>query len=206
MKKGSLIVVSGFSGAGKGTLMGRLLKEYDNYVLSVSMTTRSPRLGEQDGREYFFVAKEEFEKAVQNNELLEHACYVNHYYGTPRKFVEQQIAEGKDVLLEIEVQGGKQIREKFPEAILLFVAAPSAAELKKRLETRNTETQEQIAGRLKQAETETGSIADYDYILVNDDLDNALKNMHRIIEAAKMTPCRNRDFIGRFGEDLRKLL
>ena len=144
MEKGSLIVVSGFSGAGKGTLMKELLREYDNYVLSVSMTTRDPRPGEEHGREYFFVTMEEFGRTVEEDGLLEYATYVGNRYGTPRAYVEEQLDRGKDVLLEIEVQGGMQIRQKFPEAILLFVVTPSAEELKNRLSMRKTETEEQI--------------------------------------------------------------
>ena len=131
--QGILIVVSGFSGSGKGTIMKELLKRYDNYALSVSATTRQPREGEADGREYFFKTREEFEKMIAEEELIEYARYVNNYYGTPKAYVEEQLAAGKDVILEIELQGALKIKEKFPEALLLFVTPPSVAELKRRL-------------------------------------------------------------------------
>ena len=132
-KKGILIVVSGFSGAGKGTLMKRLLEDYDDYALSVSATTRSPRPGEEDGREYFFKSVEEFEKMIAQDELIEYAKYVNNYYGTPKEYVMQQLEEGKDVILEIEIQGALKVKEKYPDTLLLFVTPPGARELKERL-------------------------------------------------------------------------
>ena len=131
--KGILIVVSGFSGSGKGTIMKRLLEKYDNYALSISATTRSPRPGEEDGREYFFRTVEEFEKMIAKDELIEYAKYVDNYYGTPRAYVEEQLQSGKDVILEIEIQGALKVKEKFPETLLLFVTPPSAKELKNRL-------------------------------------------------------------------------
>ena len=131
--QGILVVVSGFSGAGKGTLMKALLEKYHNYALSISATTRSPREGEQDGREYFFVTRDKFESMIEEEELIEYAQYVNNYYGTPRQYVFQQMADGKDVILEIEIQGALKIKERFPEALLLFVMPPSADELKHRL-------------------------------------------------------------------------
>ena len=124
--KGILIVVSGFSGAGKGTLMKRLLADYDNYALSISMTTRGPREGEVHGREYFFTDKENFEKTIAENGLIEYATYCGNYYGTPREYVEKQLAAGKDVILEIEIQGALKVKEKFPECLLLFVSRNSA--------------------------------------------------------------------------------
>ena len=119
--QGILVVVSGFSGAGKGTLMKELLKRYDNYALSISATTRAPREGETDGKEYFFVSKEQFEKMRDEQKLIEYAQYVNHYYGTPKEYVEQKMAEGKDVILEIEIQGALKVKKRFPDALLLFV-------------------------------------------------------------------------------------
>ena len=124
-QKGILIVVSGFAGTGKGTLMKRLLQDYDNYALSVSMTTRSPRPGERDGIEYFFVTKEAFEEKIAQDGLVEYACYVGNYYGTPRAYVEEKLGEGKDVILEIEIQGALKIKEKFPDSVLIFVMPPS---------------------------------------------------------------------------------
>ena len=147
--KGLLIVISGFSGVGKGTLVKRLVESYDNYALSVSMTTRAPRDGEKDGVSYFFVDKETFEETIARDGLVEYASYVGNYYGTPKAWVEEQLESGRDVVLEIEVQGALKVKEKFPDALLLFLLPPSAAELKRRLEKRGTETAEVIAQRLK---------------------------------------------------------
>ena len=131
--QGILVVVSGFSGAGKGTLMKELLKQYDNYALSVSATTRQPREGEKDGEDYFFVTKELFQQMIEENQLVEYAQYVNHYYGTPREYVEKKMAEGKDVILEIEIQGALKVKKRFPDALLLFITPPNAEELRRRL-------------------------------------------------------------------------
>ena len=193
--KGSLIVISGFSGAGKGTLVKKLLSDYDRFSLSISMTTRAPREGEENGREYFFVTKEEFEANIEKDGFLEHACYVGNYYGTPRAYVEQEIAKGRDVILEIEVQGATQIKKKFPEAILLFVTPPSIAELEKRLRGRQTENEETIKKRLTQAKEETKYIPDYDFILINDELSECEKRAIAFIDAAKAEPERNEKFI-----------
>ena len=148
---GILIVVSGFSGSGKGTIMKELLKRYDNYALSISATTRAPSEGETDGREYFFKTREEFEKMIAKEELIEYAEYVNNYYGTPRAYVEEQLTAGKDVILEIEIQGALKVKKKFPDTLLLFVTPPSAEELRKRLIGRGTETMEVIEQRMQRA-------------------------------------------------------
>ena len=151
-ERGILIVVSGFSGAGKGTLMKRLLEKYEErYALSVSATTRQPREGERDGIEYFFKTKEEFEKMIAKEELIEYARYVENYYGTPRAYVEQMLEAGKDVILEIEIQGALKVKKAFPDTLLLFVVPPSAEELKHRLVGRGTESMEVIESRLKRA-------------------------------------------------------
>ncbi len=204
-QKGIIIVVSGFSGAGKGTVMKALIAKYDKYALSISATTRNPRPGEENGREYFFVSNEEFEKLIKENGLIEHAGYVDHYYGTPRKFVEDQLDAGKDVILEIEIQGALQIKEQYPEAVLLFIMPPSAVELKKRLTGRGTETEEVIAQRLKRAKEESVGIEKYDYIVVNDDLDECVEQVHDIISAAHMAPSRNLDFINTIRNELNEL-
>ena len=201
--QGILIVVSGFSGSGKGTIMKELLKRYDNYALSVSATTRQPREGEADGREYFFKTREEFEKMIAEEELIEYARYVNNYYGTPKAYVEEQLAAGKDVILEIELQGALKIKEKFPEALLLFVTPPSAAELKRRLVNRGTETAEVIEQRMKRAEQEAEGMESYDYYVVNDVLDACVEDVHRIICAEHGRSMRNREFAEQIKRELK---
>ena len=183
-KQGTLVVVSGFAGTGKGTVMKELLKRYDSYALSISATTRSPRQGEVDGREYFFKTTEEFEQMIAAGEFVEHACYVGNYYGTPKKYVQDQLAEGKDVILEIEIQGALNIRKQFPEALLLFIAPPSADVLKDRLVGRGTETADVIEKRLARAVEESQGIENYDYLVVNDDLDECVENVHQMIQSA----------------------
>ena len=148
MSKGILVVVSGFSGAGKGTVMKRLLEKYDDYALSVSVTTRAPRPGEEDGIAYFFRSREEFEQLIREDALIEYAQYVENYYGTPRSYVEEQLSAGRNVILEIEIQGAMKVKEKIPEALLVFVTPPTVAELEKRLKGRGTETDQVIADRL----------------------------------------------------------
>lgn len=193
--KGTLIVISGFSGAGKGTIVKKLINTYDRYALSISMTTRAPREGERDGVEYFFSTKEQFEEKIKEGGFIEHACYCGNYYGTPRAYVEKQLAEGKDVILEIEIQGALQVKERFPESLLLFVTPPTAGELEKRLRGRKTETEEQIAGRLSRAFEESEGMDGYDYIIINDNLDKCVEDVHSIALAAKCEPIRKKDFI-----------
>ncbi|MBQ9562019.1 MAG: guanylate kinase [Lachnospiraceae bacterium] len=182
-KKGILTVVSGFSGAGKGTLMKALLADYD-YDLSVSATTRAPRAGEVDGREYFFLTRDAFESMINNGEFIEWAEFVGNYYGTPRAYVEEKLAAGRDVLLEIEVQGAMNIKKQFPDALLVFVTPPSAEELKRRLVNRGTETEEVIAKRLSRACEEAAWIEQYDILLVNDDLEECVRTLDTIIHDA----------------------
>ena len=201
-RKGILIVVSGFSGVGKGTLMKQLVHSYDNYALSVSMTTRQPRPGESDGKEYFFVSREVFEKTIAENGLIEYANYCGNYYGTPKEYVEKQLEKGKDVILEIEIQGALKVREQFPTALLLFVMPPSAQELKKRLEGRGTETEEVIDKRLKRSTEEAEGIENYDFIVINDKLEECVKEMHGLILAAHETPERNQEFIDNMRKEL----
>ena len=201
-RKGILIVVSGFSGAGKGTLMKQLVHVYDNYALSISMTTRSPRPGEVEGREYFFVSREKFEETIAQNGLVEYASYCDNYYGTPKEYVEKQLDKGKDVILEIEIQGALKVKERFPTALLLFVMPPSAGELKKRLVGRGTESVDVIDKRLKRAAEEAEGIVKYDYIVINDQLNECVSRMHALIQAAHDTPFRNEEFI----ENMRKEL
>lgn len=200
--KGLLIVISGFSGVGKGTLVKKLVDSYDNYALSVSMTTRAPRDGEKDGVSYFFVEKETFEETIANDGLIEYASYVGNYYGTPRAWVEEQLESGRDVVLEIEVQGALKVKEKFPEALLLFLLPPSAQELKHRLEKRGTETAEVIERRLKRAREEAEYIGRYDFIEVNDDLDACMGRINGIVAAAHGWPSLNTETINTLKEEL----
>lgn len=196
MRKGILTVISGFSGAGKGTLMKELIKKYgDIYALSISATTRKPRPSEADGREYFFKTKAEFEKMIAKDELIEYAEYVDNYYGTPRSFVEEQLAAGKDVLLEIETIGGLKIKKEFPAALLLFVSAPSVGEIKRRLVHRGTESPAAVASRMAKSSTEAEIMDKYDYLLINDDLKECVEDMHRIIQCEHLRCSRNTDFI-----------
>lgn len=194
-RKGILIVVSGFSGAGKGTLMKELLQNYDNYALSISATTRKPREGETDGKEYFFKTVEEFEKMIAQDELIEYAKYVNNYYGTPRAYVEEQLEQGKDVILEIEIQGALKVKEKFPETLLLFVTPPDVDTLKNRLVGRGTETMEVIESRMSRAAEEADGMDAYDYLVINDNLAACVEEMHSIIQGEHRRVFRNVDLI-----------
>ncbi len=202
-KEGILIVVSGFSGAGKGTIMKELLEKYDNYALSVSATTRKPRPGEEEGKAYFFKSKEEFEKMIAKDELIEYARYVENYYGTPRMYVEEQLKAGKDVILEIEIQGALKVKEKFPDTLLLFVTPPTAAELKRRLAGRGTETMDVIEYRLGRAKEEAQGIERYDYLIINDRLDECVEEVHRIIQGEHRRVSRNQRMIENIKRDLK---
>lgn len=204
--KGILIVVSGFSGAGKGTLMKELLKNYPGqYTLSISATTRQPRDGEAHGREYFFITKEEFEKMIAEDQLIEYARYVDNYYGTPRAYVEQKLEEGKDVILEIEIQGAMKVKETFPETVLLFVTPPTACELKNRLTGRGTESEAVIDSRLRRAVEEADGMDRYDYLVVNDDLEICTRELHGIIQGEHRRSFRNTEFMERIKQDLQRL-
>ncbi len=204
-KKGILVVVSGFSGAGKGTLMKMLMENYDNYSLSISATTRAPREGEVNGKDYFFVTKEEFQRMINNDELLEYAQYVDNYYGTPRSYVESELEKGKDVILEIEIQGALSIHGRYPDSLLIFVTPPSAKELKRRLINRGTETEENIKKRLNRAAQEAVGVENYDYILINDDLNESLERLHKLIQDQHMRVCHQLDFISDMSKQLRTL-
>lgn len=204
-RKGVLAVVSGFSGAGKGTLMKALLSEHaDQYALSISATTRGPREGEVDGREYFFKTKDQFEQMIAEDALIEHACYVGNYYGTPKSYVMEQLEAGKNVILEIEIQGALKVKERFPDTLLLFVTPPSAGELERRLRGRGTETDEVIKSRLKRAVEEAEFMDRYDYILVNDDLETCVREMHELIQAQRHKTSQNQEFIVGMKEDLKQ--
>ncbi len=205
-ERGILTVISGFSGAGKGTLVKKLVSTYDNYALSISMTTRQPREGEADGRDYFFIDKPAFEKNIENGLMLEYASYQDNYYGTPREYVEKQLDSGKDVILEIEYLGAFQVKKMMPDTLMLFVAPPSADELLRRLRGRGTETEEKIQGRMNRAVEETGQIDKYDFILLNDDLDTCVKETHEIIQNAKYATSRNEAFVDRFKTELTDII
>lgn len=182
--------------------MKQLIRCYDNYALSVSMTTRMPRPGEAEGKDYFFVSRNEFETKIEQDGLIEYACYCDNYYGTPREYVEKQLQKGKDVILEIEIQGALKVKKKFPDALLLFVMPPNAAELKRRLEGRGTEDAQVIAKRLRRAAQEAEGIEQYDFIVINDKLEECAKRMHELIQAAHSTPERNLQFIADIKKEL----
>lgn len=202
--KGILTVVSGFSGAGKGTIMKELMKQYgDVYALSISATTRGPRTGETDGVEYFFRTREEFERMIAEDALIEYAEYVGNYYGTPRAYVEEQLNAGKDVILEIEIQGALKVKQRFPDTLLLFVTPPSAEELKNRLVGRGTEPMEVIESRLARAAEESEGIEAYDYLVVNDVLPACVEEVHEIIQNEHYRVFRNLEAIQNMRKELK---
>lgn len=204
-QQGILVVISGFSGAGKGTLMRALMEKYHNYALSVSATTRQPRAGEVDGREYFFVSQEHFKSMVENEALIEYAQYVDNYYGTPKDYVEKQRADGRDVILEIEIQGALKIKKKFPDTLLLFITPPNANELKRRLISRGTESADVIEARLKRAAEEAVGIEAYDYIIINDKIDDCVEELHHLIQAQHSKTSNRLDFINEMRNELNQL-
>ena len=180
-QKGILFILSGPSGVGKGTVRQRLFEQETHLKYSVSATTRKKRPGEKEGVDYFYKSKEEFQKMIKQDELLEYAKYVNNYYGTPKQYVEQQLEEGKDVFLEIEVQGAMQVKENFPEGVFIFLFPPSLDELKNRIVSRGTESKELVINRLKEAKKEIDMMSEYDYVVVNDDVDKAVEKVKAII-------------------------
>ncbi len=203
--RGILTVVSGFAGAGKGTVMKYLTENYPDYALSISATSREPRENEKDGVNYFFKTREEFEEMIIKGELLEHAEYVGNYYGTPRAFVEKKLSEGCNVLLEIEIQGAMQIKRSFEDALLVFIMPPSATELKNRLTKRGTETPEVIEQRLDRAVSESEGIEAYDFIVVNDEVDKCAQTLHNIIRSAAYQPSRQKEFIDTVRRELKEM-
>lgn len=205
-QKGVLAVVSGFSGAGKGTVLKGLLDKYDNYAFSISATTRDPRPGEENGREYFFVKEDRFEEMIRKDQLIEYARYVNHYYGTPRDYVETRLAEGTDVILEIEIQGALNVKKKYPDAILIFVLPPTAKELEHRLTGRGTETAEVIRQRLSRAYEEADGMEMYDYILVNDSVDLCVEELHRLIQSQHLRTKSRMELVSKMKDELKELV
>ena len=182
-KKGRLIVVSGPSGAGKSTVVFKTIEGREDMCFSTSVTSRQPRPGEVDGREYFFIDRERFLEMIENDELLEHAEYVGNFYGTPRAFVEDKLAAGVNVFLDIEVQGARQVSEKMPEAIKVFLIPPSLEELRQRLVKRGTDSPEAIEGRLRRAREEYSEADFYDYIVINDKVETAAEEFNAILLA-----------------------
>ncbi|ROR30710.1 guanylate kinase [Mobilisporobacter senegalensis] len=203
-KQGVLTVVSGFSGAGKGCVMKALLKKY-NYELSISATTRAPRTGEEHGREYFFLTREEFQGMINNSELIEWAEYVGNYYGTPKKYVENQLNAGKDVILEIEIQGALKVKNQFPDALLIFITPPTGEELKSRLIRRGTESIDKIKQRLQRAADEVIHMEEYDYIVLNetDKLEECVETVHNIIQNEHYKASNNYNFIIKMKDELK---
>ena len=202
-RAGVLSVISGFSGVGKGTIV-KTLVDKEGYALSISATSRAPRQGEVHGREYFFLTREEFHSMIENNGLIEWAEYVSNFYGTPREYVEERLAGGEDVILEIEPQGALKVKAQYPEAVLIFIVPPNAKELENRLIGRGTEETETIKKRLKRAAEETAFIENYEYIVINDDLEDAVSDIHHIIQAASHKRERLGEFVDILTDDLKK--
>ncbi len=187
---GLLIVVSGPSGVGKSTVIKQLLSGQKNLYFSVSFTTRDPRPGEENGANYHFVSKQEFERMIAEDEMLEYAEYVGNYYGTSRRVTEDHLRKGMDVLLDIEIQGATKVKEKYSDTIMIFLAPPTIKELEHRLRARNTNTEEEVARRLDRAQIEFKEIVNYDYLVVNDTVQNAVEKISSILQAEK---CRVRN-------------
>lgn len=195
MSKGTLFVFSGPSGVGKGTILQGFLKENPNCFFSVSATTRKIREGEKDGVNYYYITHEQFEEKIKNNEMLEYAMYSGNYYGTPKPIVYEMLNSGKDVFLEIEVQGAMKIKETCPDAVFIFVMPPSYEELKKRLVGRNTEDEQTINKRISAAVNEMNKACEYDYIIVNDTVENARAELSAIVRARKCAYMYKKEFI-----------
>ena len=205
-EKGILTVVSGFSGAGKGTVIKELTSMHGDYALSISMTTRAPREGEIDGKHYFFSTRDEFEKCIASDGLIEYAEYCGNYYGTPKSYVEECLNAGKNVILEIEMQGALKIKSKFPDAVLVFIITPDAKSLKSRLEGRGTETGDVIKRRLIRAVEEADGVGNYDYVVVNDTPEACAARIDAIIEANKSRSSNYRITVDKIQEELKAIL
>lgn len=202
-RKGLLLVVSGPSGAGKGTICKEFLQNNKDVKLSVSATTRQPREGEVDGVNYFFVSKENFNSMIKNNELLEHAQIYDNFYGTPKAAILENLENGNDVVLEIEMQGARQIKDVYPEGVFIFILPPSLNELKNRIVGRGTETEEQINKRFGSAFNEICQIEDYDYFIINKDVKTSAQELEHIISAEKNKVYRYKEcIIKKFKEEL----
>lgn len=197
MDKGLLLVISAPSGGGKGTILKELFAQEENLRLSVSATTRQPRPGEENGKQYFFLSREEFETKIQTGQMLEYAEYVGNYYGTPREPVERWMDQGRDVVLEIEVKGGAQVKKLMPECVSIFILPPSMQVLEKRLRGRGTEEEAAIQQRLAKAREEIPHAKEYDYVVFNDRLEDAVSDLRAIIHGEKLKFSRNTDSIER---------
>ncbi|WP_322182701.1 guanylate kinase [Neglectibacter caecimuris] len=196
-EKGLLVVISAPSGGGKGTILKELFAQNENLRLSVSATTRAPRPGEEHGKQYYFLSREEFEALIAQGRMLEHAEYVGNYYGTPRDPVEEWLSQGRDVVLEIEVQGGAQVKKLMPECVSIFILPPSMKVLGERLRGRGTETEETVQKRLATARREIPQAREYDYLVFNDRLEDAVEEILAILRAEKLKYSRNADSIER---------
>ena len=206
-EQGNLIVLSGPSGAGKDSIINELKNYYHNFWVSISMTSRKPRGQEVDGIDYFFVSKEEFERHIKKNDFLEYAIYNDNYYGTPKSKIEDFLHQGKDVILEIEIQGALKIKEEFPNAIFIFIMPPSMPELIRRLKKRNTENTDKIIERFKKAYQEINYYSNYNYVVINDDLDTAVKKVEAILTAERLRVSRIENvYVGNAEEALHEVL
>jgi guanylate kinase len=200
MGEGLLLIISGPSGSGKGTIINAL-RPLEDFALSISVTTRNIREGESDGTHYFFRTKDEFIEMRETGELLEHASYNGNYYGTPKFYVDRKIKEGKAVILEIDIQGALQVKEKFAESLLVFIAPPTRDELRRRLIGRGTENEDSLNYRLNRAVQEFKAIEHYDYLVINDEIDNAVAKIEHIIRAEMLRPRKNKKTIETFWEE-----
>ena len=204
-EKGKLIVISGPSGAGKSTVVFKAIEGREDFCFSTSVTTRKPRPGEVDGREYFFVDPDRFKEMVANDELLEHAEYVANSYGTPRAYVEEKLAAGMNVLLDIEVQGARQIHEKKPDAVMIFIIPPSLEELEKRLRGRGTDTDRAIEARLIRARQEYQEADFYDYLIINDKLEECTETIHQLVQREHLRMSANLDMVEKIKKELEEM-